>query len=92
MPNEQDIHVLPTSADEGPSRYLSTRVDPASPPFSCAGDSVNQMRLTLQRSGERGRYRVYDRQPPTPGVDAELIGQFIVDGAGAVEWKALRSY
>lgn len=91
MPDERDVRDVSKSASQTSGRYLSTRVEPPSPPFFCAGDSVDQMRLSLQRSGERGRYRVFDRQPRTPGVDAELIGQLIVDATGAVEWKPLRS-
>ena len=91
MAHDPDVRNLPTSASEARGRYISTRVEPLSPPVFCTGESVDQMRLALQRSGERGRYRVFDRQPRTRGLDFELIGQFIVDATGAVEWKALRS-
>jgi hypothetical protein len=88
-----DRHASPvttTSAKTG-GRYLSTRVDPPSPPFVCTGETVDQMRHSLQRSGERGRYVVFDRQPAVRGIEAELIGQFIVEDGGAVQWKALPS-
>ena len=90
MPTSPDVSPVAKSAPDTRGRYLSTRVEPSSPPFFCAGDSVDQLRLSLQRAGERGRYRVFDRQPQTRGVDAELIGQFIVDDMGAVLWKPLR--
>ena len=49
------------------------------------------MRPYLER-GQPGRYRVFDRQPAARGVDAELVGELIVDEEGRVQWKPLMPY
>jgi hypothetical protein len=75
-----------------PARYLACRpASESTPSFFCMGERVDEMRLYLERAHEPGRYRVFDRRPDSRGIDSELIGEFVVDDAGHVLWKALSS-
>ena len=90
MPENTEVRPATQATAKRAGRYLATRVDPPSPAAFCVGETVDQMRSSLQRSGDRGRYRVFDRQPASRGIDVELIGQFVVEAGGTVEWKPLR--
>lgn len=85
------IETLRPSARENPkARYVAVRPDSPSTP-SCFADTVEEMRFQLERSGEPGRYRVFDRRPAARGIDFEVVGRFVVDAAGTVQWKPLPS-
>ena len=71
------------------ARYLASARGSTAPARICTGDTVDEMRLYLERGHRPGRYRVFDRQPATRGIDAELVGEFIVDEDGRVHWKPL---
>jgi hypothetical protein len=74
------------------ARYLASR--PASGStgsYHCQGDTLEEMRLCLQRTHEPGHYRVFDRRPEARGFDVELIGVFLVDACGTIQWRPLRS-
>jgi hypothetical protein len=45
--------------------------------------------VCLEEEHEPGRYRVFDRQPVTRGVDVELAGVLVVEASGTVRWKPL---
>jgi hypothetical protein len=70
------------------ARYLASPLASTASARICTGDTVDEMRLYLER-GRPGRYRVFDRQPATRGIDAELVGEFIVDEDGRVHWEPL---
>jgi hypothetical protein len=83
---------LPPARRNPEARYLASR--PASGSthsYFCKGDTLEEMRLRLQRAQEPGHYRVFDRRPAARGIDAELIGVFLVDDGGTIQWKPLRS-
>ena len=74
------------------ARYIASRMaSETAPPCFRSGDTVDEVRLSLERAQLRGCFRVFDREPSTRGVDSELIGELRVDSAGAVHWKPLRS-
>jgi hypothetical protein len=61
----------------------------AGPARVCKGDTVDEVRERLERVETPGRYRLFDRRPAARGIDAELVGVFVVSDAG-VQWKPLR--
>ena len=86
MPQVQGLR--PSVRANHPVRYLATR--PESPSTGCyVGETVEEVRFQLERSAEPGRYRVFDRRPATRGIESELVGQFVVEAPGEVQWRAL---
>ena len=86
MPSIQALR--PSARRSAKARYVAARPDSPTTP-SCFADTVEEMRLQLERCGEPGRYRVFDRRPATRGIDFELVGRFIVDSTGTVLWRPL---
>lgn len=83
---------LPPAPPRPEARYLASRLASGSTDSNfCQGDTLEEMRLRLQRAHEPGHYRVFDRRPAARGIDVELIGVFLVADGGSIEWKPLRS-
>ena len=86
---------MPTVADPLPparrnpeARYLASGTTGS---YFCKADTLEEMRLLCLQSHEPGHYRVFDRSPAARGINVELIGVFLVDGGGTVQWRPLRS-
>ncbi len=83
---------LPPARCNPEARYLASGpASGASHSYFCKGNTLEEMRLSLERIHAPGHYRVFDRRPAARGIDVELIGVFVVDAGGAIQWKPLRS-
>lgn len=74
------------------ARFLASRaVSGSTDAWFCKGETLEEMRKCLQRARQPGHYRVFDRRPAARGIDVELIGVFLVDDRGTIEWRPLPS-